>query len=63
MFEIKEAVQPKKEIRDKKSLSAGNGISNIYIERDITKTSGYFRTLQSSLEINRMLITRLICIQ
>ena len=31
MFEIKEAVQPKKEIRDKKSLSTGNGISNIYI--------------------------------
>ena len=34
MFEIKEAVQPKKEIRDKKSLSARNGISNIYIERE-----------------------------
>ena len=32
MFEIKEEVQPKKEIRAKKSLSAGNGISNIYIE-------------------------------
>ena len=30
MFEINEEVQPKKEIRDKKSLSAGNGISNIY---------------------------------
>ena len=32
MFEIKEAVQPTKEIRKKKPLSAGNGISNIYIE-------------------------------
>ena len=32
MFEIEEAVQPKKEISDKKSLSAGNEISNIYIE-------------------------------
>ena len=28
MFEINEEVQPKKEIRDKKSLSAGNGIFN-----------------------------------
>ena len=33
MFEIKEEVKPKKEIRDKKSLSAGNGISNMYVER------------------------------
>ena len=28
MFEINEEVHPKKEIRDKKSLSAGNGIFN-----------------------------------
>ena len=34
MFEINEEVQPKKEIRDKKSLSAGKGISNIYIYRE-----------------------------
>ena len=33
MFEIKEAVQPKKEIRDKKSLSAETG-SLIYIYRE-----------------------------
>ena len=32
MFEIKEAVQPTKEIRKNKPLPAGNGISNIYIE-------------------------------
>ena len=32
MFEMKEVVQPMKEIRKKKSLPAGNGISNIYIE-------------------------------
>ena len=34
MFEINEEVHPKKEIRDKKSLSARNGISNIYRERE-----------------------------
>ena len=33
MFEINEEVHPKKQIRDKKSLSAGNGISNMYVER------------------------------
>ena len=33
MFEINEEVHPKKEIREKKSLSAGNGISNMYLER------------------------------
>ena len=32
MFEIKEAVQPMKEIRKKNSLPAGSGISHIYIE-------------------------------
>ena len=36
MFEINEEVKPKKEISNKKSLSAGNGISNIY--RDIART-------------------------
>ena len=32
MFEINEEVQPKKEISDKKSLSAGNGIYETLLE-------------------------------
>ena len=32
MFEINEEVQPKKEISDKKSLSAGNEIYEILLE-------------------------------
>ena len=40
MFEMKEVVQPMKEIRKKKSLPAGNGISNIYIETLLELLSG-----------------------